>query len=638
MGNALKPPTGWLSAIWRKIGANPQTNDVYSRYPNLINTIPRRERISSNQEKPDIPFIPVIQSSPSAVTIFGRILVWVLGIIAFFTSKLYGKVVGRSSEYHDARRLRLILTRMGPTAVKAGQQLSVRADMLPEEFCRELAQLLDRMAPFPFEQAIQIIEYALQRPLDQVFQRIDPVPIGSASIACVYQAELLDGTKVAIKVKRPNIATQIQIDLKAIGVIFSIVEATGAVRPGLTRHLRVELERMVTEELNFVLEARYTEIFRRTSRKNRYVSAPKIYNEYCSNEVIVSQFVSGVFLSEIIDALNNGNQEAIDAFIEQGFDFKKIGRRMMRVLHWECYETLFFHADPHPANLIVRPDNTIVMIDFGSCGSVAESMKRKLMAFHRQMLKNDVHGMSQTLLSILEPLPHCDTYSLTHDLIRIFRSLLISNESKHAIWQEKCTGWMWMQIIVLTRKYNIPMNLDTLRVFRATFMYDTIIYRLHPQIDPRKEFMTWANQYHRRTRKAVIRNLAARQFGPLSSDYQTLAEFADLGSRVVQRAQNFLDSPKYNFGYSVGKVSYVISTITRTLLSSLELVLLFIAVKSGHLYYSGQMTINTVPDIQRMVSMIFGDSHFLYFCCFLALVFWIQIRNIILRLDEVDVD
>ncbi len=532
----------------------------------------------------------------------------------------------------------MILTRMGTTAVKAGQQLSVRADMLPEEFCRELAKLLDRMEPFPFGQAIQIIEHTLQRPLDQIFRTLDPVPIGSASIACVYQAELLDGTKVAVKIKRPNIATQIQIDLKAIGVIFSIIEATGAVRSGLTRHLRVELERMVTEELNFVLEARYTEIFRRTSRKNPYVSAPRIYNEYCSNEVIVSEFVSGVFLSEIIDAINNGNQQVIANLIERGFNFKKIGCRMMRVLHWECYETLFFHADPHPANLIVRPDNTIVMIDFGSCGSVSETMKRKLMTFHRQMLKNDVHGMSQTLLSILEPLPHCDTYSLTNDLIRIFRSLLISNESKHASWQEKCTGWMWMQIIALTRKYSIPMNLDTLRVFRATFMYDTIIYQLHPQIDPRKEFKKWAYQYHKRTRKEVIRSLSARQLGPLNSDYQTLAEAANLGSRVIERVQKFLDSPKYNFGYSVGKVSYVISTITRTLLSSLKLFLLFIAVKSTHLYYTNQIDFSTVPDFQYMVSMIFGDRHFLYFAFFLAIIFWIRIHSIILRLDEVETD
>lgn len=561
-----------------------------------------------------------------------------LGIMAFFIGKLYGKVIGRSSQMDNARRLRIILTKMGPTAIKAGQQLSVRADMLPEEFCRELGKLLDRMDPFPFEQALALVERSLQRPLDKVFRIFDPVPIGSASIACVYQAELLNGRKVAVKVKRPRIAAHIHADLKAISVLCMVFEALGIIKPGLTRHLRTELYRMITEELNFVLEARYTEIFRRTAKKNRYVSAPKVYNSLCSNDVIVSEFVSGVFLSEIIDALNNENHEAIAQFQARGFDFEKIGKRMMRVLHWECHESLFFHADPHPANLIVRPDNTLIMIDFGSCGAVSETMKRRLMTFHRQMLKNDVYGMSQTLISLLEPLPHCDTHSFTHDLIHVFRRLLLANESKHADWQEKCTGWMWMKIIDLTRKYNIPINLDTLRIFRATFVYDTIIYRLHPNIDPRKEFAKWACEYHERSKERVRQSLWDRKFGPLDQDYQTLAEMNDLGFRLVQRVEKFLDTPQYNFAYGVGKVSYVVSTMTRTVLYSLELLLLFIILKGAHLYYIRSAFKVEQFNLSHVVPLIFGDVHFIYFCCLLALIFFVRIRNILSRLDEVDVN
>jgi ubiquinone biosynthesis protein len=608
-------------------------------YPDVVKAIPRRRRVSSNQEKRDSPFdYETPPESPSWLTVLGRLTVWMLGILAFFVGKLYGRLVGRSSQMDNARRLRMILTKMGPTAIKAGQQLSVRADMLAEEFCRELGKLLDRMEPFPFEQALALVERSMQRPLDKVFRVFDPVPIGSASIACVYQAELLSGQKVAVKVKRPRIAAHIHADLKAISVLCMISEALGLIKPGLTRHLRTELHRMIMEELNFVLEARYTEIFRRTAKHNRYVSAPKIYHPLCGNDVIVSEFVSGVFLSEIIDAINNENHEAIAHFRARGFDFEKIGKRMMRILHWECHESLFFHADPHPANLIVKPDNTLIMIDFGSCGSVSETMKRRLMAFHRQMLKNDVHGMSQTLISLLEPLPHCDTHSFTHDLIHIFRQLLLANESKHATWQEKCTGWMWMNIIGLTRKYNIPINLDTLRIFRATFVYDTIIYRLHPQIDPRKEFAKWAKDYHERARRRVRQDLWERKFGPLDQDYQALIEMNDLGFRLVQRVEKFLDTPKYNFAYGVGKVSYVISTVTRTLLYSAELLLLFIVLKGAHLYYvRGAFNLEEF-NLSHVVPLLFGDVHFIYFCGLLAVFFLIRIRNILTRLDEVDVN
>lgn len=608
-------------------------------HPDVIKAMPRRARVSSDHERKNKPFdYDPPPESPSWWGVLARIIVWILGIMAFFVGKLYGRLVRRASEVDNARRLRIILTRMGPTAIKAGQQLSVRADMLPEEFCRELGKLLDRMKPFPFEQALALVENSLQRPLGQVFRTFDPVPIGSASIACVYQAELLDGQKVAVKVKRPQVTAHIHADLQAISVLCMVSEALGLVKPGLTRHLRTELHRMITEELNFVLEARYTEIFRRTAKHNRYVSAPKIYNALCSNDVIVSEFISGVFLSEIIDALNNDNHEAIAQFQARGFDFKKIGKRMMRILHWECHESLFFHADPHPANLIVRPDNTLIMIDFGSCGSVSETMKRRLMTFHRQMLKNDVYGMSQTLISLLEPLPHCDTHSFTHDLIHIFRRLLLANESKHANWQEKCTGWMWMKIITLTRKYNIPINLDTLRIFRATFVYDTIIYRLHPNIDPRKEFAKWAKHYHERSRERVRQNLWERRLGPLDQDYQALLEMNDLGGRLVQRVEKFLDTPSYNFAYGVGKVSYVVSTLTRTVLYSLELLLLFIVLQGAHLYYVRRAFNIEEFNLSHVVPLIFGDVEFLYFCGLLALLFLIRIRNILSRLDEVDVN
>jgi predicted unusual protein kinase regulating ubiquinone biosynthesis (AarF/ABC1/UbiB family) len=616
-----------------------RSGQSHAAYPGVIKAIPRRQRVSSDQEQRDTTFDCKMPSeNPSWPAVLWRIAVWLSGILGYFFSKAYGRLVGRSSQSDNARRLRWILTKMGPTAIKAGQQLSVRADMLPDEFCRELGKLLDRMAPFPFEQALALVEHALQRPLDTVFRTFDPVPIGSASIACVYQAELLSGEKVAVKVKRPHVTAHIHADLKAISLLCRVSEAFGIIKPGLTRHLRRELYRMITEELNFVLEARYTEIFRRTAKKNPYVSAPRIYHPLCNNEVIVSEFVSGVFLSEIIDALNSNNQEAIAQFQTRGFNFKKIGKRMMRILHWECYESLFFHADPHPANLIVRPDNTLIMIDFGSCGAVSDTMKRKLMTFHRQMLKNDVYGMSQTLISLLEPLPHCDTHSFTHDLIHIFRRLLLANESKHAGWQEKCTGWMWMNIIGLTRKYNIPINLDTLRIFRATFVYDTLIYRLHPQIDPRKEFAKWAKAYHERSRKKVCRSLWDRRFGPLHQDYQAMVEMSDLGFRLVQRVEKFLDTPKYSFAYGVGKVSYVVSTVTRTLLSALELLLLFIVVKGTHLYYIREAFSVEQFNLEYVLPLIFGDVHFIYFCSLLALMLFIRIRNILARLDEVDVN
>lgn len=601
--------------------------------------MPRRQRVgSTHQHKEPEAHKGLKRKRPQIVRVIGRLLVWLAGLSLFGLTKLASKLYGADTPADNARRLRHILTRMGPTAIKAGQQLSVRADMFPEEFCSELSKLLDRMPPFPFEQAKSLVEQSLGQPIEAVFRVFDPEPIGSASISCVYQAELLDGRKVAVKVRRPGIVARIHDDLRAIGWVCMLLESAGIIRGGMTRHFRTELNRMITEELDFVLEARYTEIFRRTSKENSYVSAPKIYNEYCGKDVIVSEFVSGVFLSEILEALNHNNETALAEFRARGFDFEKLGKRMMRVLHWECYESLFFHADPHPANLIVRPDNTLIMIDFGSCGSVSGAMKRRLMSFHRQMMENDVHAMSQTLVSILEPLPHCDTYSFTNDLVHIFRRLLLANESKHAPWREKCTGWMWMRIISLTRKYNIPINLDTLRVFRATFMYDTIIYQLHPRIDPRKEFGKWAARYHQTNKKRLFKEMWQRKLGPRDADFTKVQEFRELGVQVTERLQKFLDTPKYNFSYGVGKVSFVVSTFTRTILSVLQLMLLFATGRLIYLYFISKSVKEVDFNLEGAIPLVFGGTGFLYFTGLVALVVFIRLRKILMRLDEIDVN
>src|SRR5438132_13305817 len=133
---------------------------------------------------------------------------------------------------------------MGPAAIKVGQQLSVRADFIRHQYCDELNKMLDQVPPFPVEFAIQSVEKAIGKPLGEVFAVFDPVPIGSASLACVYQARLRTGELVAVKVKRPSIGTKLARDLRAISWLCIAAEALGIIRYGLTNNFRQELWRM----------------------------------------------------------------------------------------------------------------------------------------------------------------------------------------------------------------------------------------------------------------------------------------------------------------------------------------------------------------------------------------------------------
>jgi len=145
-----------------------------------------------------------------------RLLVWIWGFVRFYSGNLLDVLRGRASVQRRAVRLRRVLEDGGPTFAKLAQQVSMRADMLPYAYCAELGKMLDQAPAFPLEQAIEIIERTLGQPLADVFEIFDPEPIGSASLACVYQARLRTGTRVAVKVRRPGIGPLIAADLRAL--------------------------------------------------------------------------------------------------------------------------------------------------------------------------------------------------------------------------------------------------------------------------------------------------------------------------------------------------------------------------------------------------------------------------------------
>jgi len=530
----------------------------------VLAALPRRKRVEPEADRVGSPVLPPPRTYRAApFMVFYRLVAWSGHLVWFCLQNLIDWFLRRSSIERRAVRLRETLERMGPAAIKVGQQLSVRADFIRHQYCDELNKMLDQVPPFPVEFAIQSVQKAIGKPLGEVFAIFDPVPIGSASLACVYQARLHTGELVAIKVKRPSIGTKLATDLRAISWLCIAAEALGIIRYGLTNNFRQELWRMLIEELDFALEARYTEIFRRAAKKNKYVSAPRVYHDLSDFDVLVTEFVAGVFLNEIIYAIENNDQETLKILKARGFRPNKISRRMLQVLYWEVCETHFFHADPHPANIIIKPDNTMIMIDFGSCGAVSGRTRRKILSFNRNMAADNVQGMVQDTISMVEPLPPIDVEHFSNEMMNIYRDSFIAHHSKHAPWYDKCTGGAFMKVISLTRKYNVPMTLDTVRIFRANFMYDSIVYRLNPQLDPKKEFRRWAKEANRKARKRGMRSIWDRLLGPKDSDFTKLEELNTILDIGMNRLQHYLDRPDYNFVYSIGKMAYVVSTIVK---------------------------------------------------------------------------
>ena len=203
-----------------------------------------------------------------------RLIVWLTALARFGARVLLDVLIGRGSPERRARQLRETIESLGATFLKLGQQMSMRADLLPYVYVVELERLLDKSPPFPFAEAITLIERATGAPLDRTFSHIDPKPIGTGSVACVFRGVFADGRHVAIKVRRPGIGRRFAADMRVLGWLLWVAELF-YLPPGFSINLLFELKTMLFEELDFTKEARYTEIFRRQVRKAKLKLSPR---------------------------------------------------------------------------------------------------------------------------------------------------------------------------------------------------------------------------------------------------------------------------------------------------------------------------------------------------------------------------
>lgn len=261
-------------------------------------------------------------------------------------------------------RLRLALQELGPVYVKFGQILSTRRDLLPQDIADELALLQDRVPPFPGEEAREIIENALGKPVDEVFKSFDTMPLASASIAQVHPATLHDGREAVVKVVRPGIDVQLRKDIELLKTIARLADKfmqSGArVQP-----LEVvrEFETVVFDELDMQREAANASILRRNFQDSKDLYIPEVYWQWCKQRVMVMERVSGLPVGDI------------EGLRSHGVNLKKLARRGVRVFYTQVFRDNLFHADMHPGNILVDATNpeeaSFIAMDFGIVASLS---------------------------------------------------------------------------------------------------------------------------------------------------------------------------------------------------------------------------------------------------------------------------
>lgn len=313
-------------------------------------------------------------------------------------------------ELTTAERLRKTLEELGPTFVKLGQVFSMRSDLLPAEWVFELRKLHDHVPPVPFDRMKGHLESNLRRPLSEVFVRFEEQPMAAASLAQVHRAVLREGRQaVAVKIQRPNIRADIDGDIAMMEWLATRLnnhfDAAAMVDlPQLVREFR----RTLLRELDYTREARHMAIFRANFADDPMVHIPELFGEHCSSKMLVMELVDGVKLHR-------------EAFEDEG-QRKELARLGLGVVAKQVLVDGFFHADPHPGNLLIRDGRILCMLDSGMVGRLTRETRFKLTELIQATVEKDVDRLLDTLINLTDGYDRVDRRSLERDLLDLLDS------------------------------------------------------------------------------------------------------------------------------------------------------------------------------------------------------------------------
>lgn len=283
-----------------------------------------------------------------------------------------------------------VLEALGPTYVKIGQLASSRSDLLPKEYCDAFEQLQDDASPMPYETVLSCMDAAYGHSWQDVFLAIDPEPLGAASIAQVHKAVLLDGTPVAVKVRRPGIVQQMAEDIvlmkRALATAELVASSHQTVWMNLENFIEV-LEKTTENETNFTIELGNLVRFREECRQWPGITCPLAYPAASNDAVLVMEYVQGTEISDVAQLQ------------AQGYRMSELADRLIQNYISQVLDVGFFHADPHPGNIIIR-DGQIVWIDLGMTGSLTASERQQVGRMMRSVVSDNAYDLMQAVLSL----------------------------------------------------------------------------------------------------------------------------------------------------------------------------------------------------------------------------------------------
>lgn len=361
-----------------------------------------------------------------------------------YTKKRFREIVSVSIKHGlkngigDPKELRLVLEELGPSFVKIGQILSTRPDILPMEYIQEFQKLQDDVSPGEFSTIKNLIESELGVAIDTIFEDFQEIPIASASLSEVFWASLKTGEEVVVKVQRPFVKEKMLADIQILKKLTPFINFTATGDVVDMNKVIEELSGATEKELDFIEEMKNIIRFTENNKNIKFITSPKVYKEYCTDKILVMDYISGIKIDDT------------NRLIESGYDIHDITSKIVYNYFKQVFEDGFFHADPHPGNILVH-DNTIAYIDFGLMGNLDLNLRKKLNEFLEGAATKDINLMTKSILKIGIRKGPIDTNRLYGDVETLYDTYIDESIYNYDLPQ------ILNEIMVVCKKNNIAM-------------------------------------------------------------------------------------------------------------------------------------------------------------------------------------
>jgi ubiquinone biosynthesis protein len=381
--------------------------------------------------------------------------------------------------WHGPAGFRQLLERLGPTYIKIGQFLALRPDLVPQDYCDELMQLFDDVAPFPWETAKAILARELRGDASRAFAYIDPRPVAAGSLAQTHCARLRGGAEVAIKIQRPRIRQIVLRDLRRARLLVRLLEMSGASFIVSPRAALDEVSSWMMQEIDFSRElANLTRLYHLTAR-DPCQKIPRPYPELSTSRVLTAEYVRGIPFTEVLRMLRSNIPAARRRLLARGINPRRLAANLLYSCLTQIFRYQFFHADLHPGNLMALPGGAIGFVDFGLCDDLDATVRERQLRYLYAVYTDDAELMLRALMEILIPGENADIDGFRREFLeetsawqreRDFGDRRVHRRSPTAQWM--------INVMRAARQHGMRVPTRILSMYRALLAAESVANQL----------------------------------------------------------------------------------------------------------------------------------------------------------------